>query len=256
MEPPHSDIDDFVYWKFTEDGSYSVQSGYLFLGFNTFGSTVLASNSSFQWTRIWKLCGSTKFALLLWRLGHNIMPTAENLTSRGIGISSTCNLCHNAPESADNLFRSCSIAHHVWKTSSLGLDTQVNASILFPTWLANMISYFSRHSSISHNCLLYFCSVLHAIWSIRNAAVFRGEPVQTMRICQLADFLALSHQQLPDIWSSLASSHSLPCAPPEILIYCHKKECQQLIFTSTSSDFLSNKVIVVSSLSPHLVALI
>ncbi|XP_074314657.1 uncharacterized protein LOC141649888 [Silene latifolia] len=31
MEPPVPEIDDFIYWKFTEDGSYSAKSGYCFL---------------------------------------------------------------------------------------------------------------------------------------------------------------------------------------------------------------------------------
>ncbi|XP_074287967.1 uncharacterized protein LOC141613130 [Silene latifolia] len=209
MEPPHLDIDDFLYWKFTEDGSYSVKSGYRFLWFTSFGSSILTTSNSFPWSRIWKLKGSTKFPILLWRLGHNILPTAANLNSRGMAISSTCSLCHAAPETADHLFRSCIIAQHVWKSSALGIDTQVNSSIPFSIWLSNMISFFSCQSSPSHNCLLYFSCVLLSIWLVRNAVVFQGEALEPVRICKLADYLVTSHQQFPALWSSLSPSPTM-----------------------------------------------
>ncbi|XP_074277936.1 uncharacterized protein LOC141601541 [Silene latifolia] len=212
MEPPLLDTDDFLYWKYTEDGSYSVKTGYLHLWLK---STTSSSSlkSSFPWSCIWKSPGSVKFPLLLWRLAHNIMPTSANLKERGVSLGLTCHFCGSSEENAYHLFRSCNITQHVWQSSILGLTSHANVTVPFSHWLADLVYYFSHHTSSAFDPLLYFGCVLQAIWSVRNSIIFQQCPVDPSRICQLAEHLFSSHNKFPETWSSLAGLFSLPQAP-------------------------------------------
>ncbi|XP_074277256.1 uncharacterized protein LOC141600897 [Silene latifolia] len=212
MEPPLLDTDDFLYWKYTEDGSYSVKIGYLHLWLksNTSSSSL---KSSFPWSCIWKSPGSLKFPLLLWRLAHNIMPTSANLKERGVSLGLTCHFCGSSEENADHLFRSCNITQHVWQSSMLGLTSHANVTVPFSHWLADLVYYFSHHTSSAFDPLLYFGCVLQASWSVGNSIIFQQCPVDPSRICQLAEHLLSSHNKFPETWSSLAGLFSLPQAP-------------------------------------------
>ncbi|XP_074304694.1 uncharacterized protein LOC141639475 [Silene latifolia] len=86
MEPPHIDIDDFLYWKYTEDGVYTVRSGYDFLLSRISFSCSPSFYSAFPWKVLWGLRCSPKFPLLVWRIVHNIFPSLEILSTRGIRI--------------------------------------------------------------------------------------------------------------------------------------------------------------------------
>ncbi|XP_074302920.1 uncharacterized protein LOC141637255 [Silene latifolia] len=209
MEPPLPGIDDFLYWKFIEDGNYSIKTVYLYLWHKSFGMSSSSLLTSFPWSCIWQLPGSTKFSLLFWWLAHNIMPISTNLNELGVPISLVCHLCDSSAETTDHLFRSCTIAQHVWQSSALGISSQANAAISFTRWLADLVSYLSHQSSGSYNPLLYFGCVLQAIWSVRNSVVFHQCHVDSLRICQLADHLFSSHQKFPETWRSLTGSTSL-----------------------------------------------
>ncbi|XP_074297340.1 uncharacterized protein LOC141628051 [Silene latifolia] len=84
MEPPHIDIDDFLYWKFTEDGVYTVRSGYSFLLSQHSFSCSPSFFSAFPWKFLWGIHSSTKLPLLIWRIVHNILPSLDNLSRRGM----------------------------------------------------------------------------------------------------------------------------------------------------------------------------
>ncbi|XP_074278236.1 uncharacterized protein LOC141601831 [Silene latifolia] len=146
MEPPLTDIDDYLYWKYTEDGSYSIKTGYLYLWHRSFASSS-SLMPKFPWSSIWKIPGSTKFSLLFWRLAHNIMATTTKLNERGVPLDLVCLFCGSSEESTYHLFRSCTITQHVWQSSALGINTQANAEIPFSRWLADLISFFHHRSS-------------------------------------------------------------------------------------------------------------
>ncbi|XP_074314655.1 uncharacterized protein LOC141649885 [Silene latifolia] len=215
MEPPLLGIDDFLYWKYTEDGSYSVKTGYLHLWHKSSASSP-SLTSYFPWSRIWKLTGSAKFPLLFWRLAHNIMPTSANLKSRGVTVTLPCHFCGSAEENAEHLFRYCNITQHVWRSSLLGLNSQTNSMIPFTQWLADLVTYFSHQSSSALNPLLYFGCVLQAIWSVRNSIIFQQCPMDPLRIWRLADQLYSSHQIFPSIWRTLNGPIPLPTAPSQL----------------------------------------
>ncbi|XP_074265574.1 uncharacterized protein LOC141588013 [Silene latifolia] len=199
MEPPVPEIDDFIYWKFTEDGSYSAKSGYCFLWSQTSsGSSVQSSAPRFPWHIVWKKTLSRKLSLLLWRMAHNILPTNANLLSRGLNVAQECHFCHNSVESMDHLFRSCLLTQHLWKSCWLGINSTANPLTPFGTWVADLLSYLSHHSLRQNKdyTLIYFCSLIRAIWTSRNLIVFQNHPVDPGFVYRLTDELVSSCTQL------------------------------------------------------------
>ncbi|XP_074310578.1 uncharacterized protein LOC141646600 [Silene latifolia] len=185
MEPPHIDIDDFLYWKYTEDEVYTVRSGYDFLLSQTSFSCSPSFYSAFPWKVLWGFRCSPKFPLLVWRIVHNILPSLENLSVRGIQVSTCCVFCNSQSESLDHLFRSCTVSRHVWLSVTDSAD----------------------------KCLLRFLCIIKAIWMTRNSVVFDNCSVNPLQILNLSDYLLASHSQLTVLWSSYsaaASKLSLP----------------------------------------------
>ncbi|XP_074299296.1 uncharacterized protein LOC141630363 [Silene latifolia] len=198
MEPPAPDIDDFIYWKFTEDGRYSAKSGYFFLWSQTFSATSARSRiDQFPWQIIWTKKMPRKLSILIWRMAHNILPTNANLLSRGVNVAQDCHLCHSSPETMSHLFRSCTIVQHLWKSSWLGINPMANPSTPFLTWMADFLSYLNRQSfgTGTDSNLIYFGCVLRAIWTFRNWVVFKDCPVEPAGIHRLITDLVRSNSQ-------------------------------------------------------------
>ncbi|XP_074298841.1 uncharacterized protein LOC141629796 [Silene latifolia] len=221
MESPAPDIDDFIYWKFTEDGVYTAKSGYSFLWSQSsaaYSARPMAEH--FPWHIVWRKTLSCKMSLLLWRMLHNILPTNVNLISRGMNIEPACPFCHASSESMDHLFRSCLITQHLWKSSTLGINSMSNPYIPFTSRLMDLLSYFSRQSygSTKDVTLIYFCCLLCAIWISRNLIVFQSFPMDPGLVYRLTDDLVCSNTQLQmartAFMSTAVCSFPLPITGP------------------------------------------
>ncbi|XP_074278370.1 uncharacterized protein LOC141601961 [Silene latifolia] len=197
MEPPVLDSDDFLYWKYTEDGSFTIRSGYKYLLSQRPSPPPLLS--SFPWKLVWRFPFSSKFPLLVWRLAHGILPTRTVLAHRGFNLDRLCPLCQCVPETPEHLFRSCDITQHIWRSSTLGICSLANPTVSFIQWLADHISYLHRVSKTEFNSLLYFFCILRSIWLTRNSIVFENSPVHPARFLQLAETLHSFHSRLPSL---------------------------------------------------------
>ncbi|XP_074297486.1 uncharacterized protein LOC141628215 [Silene latifolia] len=235
MEPPAPDIDDFIYWKFIEDGVYTGKSGYFLLWSQTPAASSARSRlHQFPWNIVWKKTLSRKLSILLWKMAHNILPTNINLLSRGLNVAQECHLCHSSHESMDHLFRSCSIAQHLWKSSWLGINAMANPFIPFLTWIADFLTYLARQSFGLHkdSGLIYFCCILRAIWNSRNLVVFQNHPVQPAAIYHLIGNLVSSTSQLRLIRSSF-EPHAV-CLPPIKMAGICNPQSDQVVYISLS----------------------
>ncbi|XP_074266190.1 uncharacterized protein LOC141588658 [Silene latifolia] len=208
MEPPHINIDDFLYWKYTEDGVYTVRSGYDYLMSQSSFSCSPSFYSAFPWKILWGVHSSTKLPLLVWRIIHNILPSLENLFVRGIQVSTSCVFCHSQTESLDHLFRTCTVTRHVWLLSSLGLNSVANPTICLQRWIADLICYFHRFTDSTDQCLLRFLCIFKAIWMVRNSVVFDNCSVNPSQIFHLSDYILASLSQLPVFWPSYSKPHN------------------------------------------------
>ncbi|XP_074298300.1 uncharacterized protein LOC141629152 [Silene latifolia] len=252
MEPPHIDIDDFLYWKYTEDGIYTVRSGYDFLLSDMPTSCSPSFYSSFPWKVLWNLRCSPKLPLLVWRIVHNILPSLVNLSVRGLQVSTSCVFCHSFPESLDHLFRSCSVSRHVWLSSPLGINSVANPGACLQKWLADFVVFFHKNAAHADRCLLLFLCIIKAIWMIRNSVVFDNCSLDPAQILHLSDYLFASHSQLSVFWPSFARSSikiSIPvlnCArfSPEITYFIpvHRSALRDCYTVSSLDTMAGNPV--------------
>ncbi|XP_074308635.1 uncharacterized protein LOC141643387 [Silene latifolia] len=175
LELPPEPIDDFVYWKFTEDGRYSTSSGYSFLLHNC--STALASHQSpatreFKWSFIWSLPCQPNIKIFLWKIVHGILPTADVLIRRGMAVYPNCSFCHEEPESINHLFRGSPVRRAIWAASLLGIRSDASSQISFSTWFKIFLRYTTRPSDGNALILLHFPLTMFAIWKHRNNVIF------------------------------------------------------------------------------------
>lgn len=76
MERPFVPMDDFVYWKFTPAGTFSVKYAYV----------VLVDKGMYFASVIWGLSILPRFKIFLWKLLHNALPVTALLNDRGIPL--------------------------------------------------------------------------------------------------------------------------------------------------------------------------
>ncbi|XP_074282600.1 uncharacterized protein LOC141607138 [Silene latifolia] len=197
IEPPLLEIDDYLYWKYTEDGAYNIQSSYKYLLPKL--SPRPPQLCVFPWKLIWLVPFSNKFPLFIWRLAHHIIPTKTVLAHRGFSLDTSCPLCRSGTETPEHLFRSCDVIQHVWRASLLGIRSMANSNVSFIKWLADHLLYLYRSLSTCFDGLLYFFCVLRSIWLTRNSIVFQNATHTHVRILRLAETLHRSRLSLSSL---------------------------------------------------------
>ncbi|KAL6204632.1 hypothetical protein ACLB2K_021899 [Fragaria x ananassa] len=117
---------DVAIWHYTNDGYYTVKSGYwLAMELKQVGKSTSSSgekgetNSNSIWSIIWGLSVPNKVKLFLWRAYHAFLPCVERLFKRKVCSSDICSRCGGASESVLHSLWACRIAQKVWKCSWL-----------------------------------------------------------------------------------------------------------------------------------------
>ena len=118
-------FEDFVGWKYTKHGKYTVRSGYHLQWRHQFGPSAgqlaLPGSSSTNpvWKSLWQLRIPSKVKIFIWRALHGILPLKCILANRHVGTSGACPICNQGPEDIRHLLFQCQIAQDMW--NSLGL---------------------------------------------------------------------------------------------------------------------------------------
>ncbi|XP_074300282.1 uncharacterized protein LOC141631521 [Silene latifolia] len=229
MELPSEPTDDYIYWKFTEDGSYSAKSGYSYLLKLAQHSSASRSHTSSLFGLIWKLPCQPHIKLFLWKIVNQILPTADVLIRRGMNVSPTCCFCHLDSESLSHLFRDCDIVKRLWLASILGIRIEpASNNIPFLTWVQKCFIYLFKSDIQGIWQAMRFSLTLFAIWKHRNNVIFRGCPVNPIAILQEADFLysqqhVFASNTKSDVFASAKSNITRPSiSSPEIFHHCFK----------------------------------
>jgi hypothetical protein len=171
---------DKIIWHWEKDGLYSVRSAYHLLCSETENSMPGPSSARDDnlWKEIWKASLPNNIKNFMWRLGRNILPTRVNLQKKGISLDTSCPLCHNAPENAQHLFMHCNMLKLVLFASPLGCHPPLNVDL--NCWLLDWLSCSDTISS------QLFCTLLWKFWYARNQSIFKGFPVEPLRLAQTA----------------------------------------------------------------------
>ncbi|CAN1790919.1 hypothetical protein LINPERHAP1_LOCUS19034 [Linum perenne] len=141
MPAPPGNCDDARIWNHSKDGSYSVSFAY------HLATDSIRSNHHVRiagdWHKIWNLeVPPPKVKNLIWRTACHVLPTKEALTTKGVGVPSTCGLCAAFDETAWHLFVECSTAKKCWELAGLSTKTKEarNRGGSIKNWILNVLS--------------------------------------------------------------------------------------------------------------------
>jgi hypothetical protein len=110
MALPNYNQEDFISWKGTKDGHYSVKSGYqAILAWQESQNPSLNSSNmdNTRWKKLWNLFVPPKQIHHIWRILNNAIPVRENLFTRGIRCDPLCPLCNTKIETINHIFLEC-----------------------------------------------------------------------------------------------------------------------------------------------------
>ncbi|XP_021750222.1 uncharacterized protein LOC110715910 [Chenopodium quinoa] len=158
LECPKQEIDDFIYWKHTRDGSFSTKSAYSCL----LSSLRMNHNSLLTkgwWKRLWGLPILPKCKVFTWKICNNALPTAAVLSLK--------------------VFSS-----QLWSRLALACCSNTSTDSPFLGWFENIVSLLAHDKD--WNQLDAFFSLCWAIWIVRNNARFRSEVYSPQLVLDLA----------------------------------------------------------------------
>lgn len=113
---------DRLVWASTNNGQYSVKSGYKVaksyerkMKGDEGGSNRKDEEESNLWKGLWNLDIKRKVKFFIWKACHNRLPVGDSLKRRGIHIDETCKLYGEEKETVEHLFFKCRKAEMIWK---------------------------------------------------------------------------------------------------------------------------------------------
>jgi hypothetical protein len=129
--PLHNNgFEDFIAWKFTKHGRFTVRSAYHLQWRHQFGARAAqlslpgSSINNPVWKELWRLKVPSKIKVFAWRALHGILPLKSILVNHHVGTSGECPICSQAAEDIIHLLFKCPMAVALWE--SLGLSTIID----------------------------------------------------------------------------------------------------------------------------------
>lgn len=119
---PRGQAPDRMSWTFTNNGKYSVKSGYRFWH-DQYSDCITRDQCSKGWTKLWRLEVPHKVRVLLWRIGRNNVPVRNMLRGRGVQTTIVCPMCMTDVEHLFHIFHDCRFAKECWRILQLNFDT-------------------------------------------------------------------------------------------------------------------------------------
>ena len=152
--------DDSFCWHFTNDGEYTVKSGFrVSLSLDISGSSSGVQGPDVCWKTIWKLELPSKIKIFLCRACHDWIPTSINLARRKVPVSGMCPVCSSSFETT---------VHALWCCSGLKVVRFMFGSL--NGWNGDTRGSFQDFlgHSLSEDQLILLCIVLWRVWFLRN----------------------------------------------------------------------------------------
>ena len=175
---------------FTNNGKYSVQSGYQVERIypdKEKPPDYYVPNVDILKAFCWKVKCPPKLRHFIWQLITSCIAVTKNLKSRGIQGDTVCARCGDPEESIHHVFFECPPARQVWALSKIPSNPN-----LFPigSLFANMDHLFWRVNPKMEDH--QFAWILWYIWKGRNNKVFSNidiDPRETLNLAELESTL-------------------------------------------------------------------
>ena len=173
-------------WHFTNNGKYSVQSGYQVeriypdrLKPPVFNGPTVDILKAF----CWKVRCPPKIRHFLWQMVSGCISVMKNLKARGIRGDICCARCGDPEESINHVFFECPPARQVWALSKIPSSPNIFPII---SLFSNMDHLFWRVQPKMDDH--QFAWILWYIWKARNNKVFSNldiNPRDTLKLAEL-----------------------------------------------------------------------
>lgn len=134
---PQIPVRDKIAWSLTNNGLYTVKSGYRH--WQSSQRVVTEVNVAKGWKRIWKLEIPHKSRIFLWRFCKNNIPVRNLLRGKGINSPITCPMCNRDVEHILHLFFDCEFAKECWSKTDLTFDMRTVEC--GAEWLIKQVEY-------------------------------------------------------------------------------------------------------------------
>uniref|UniRef100_A0A803QHU6 Reverse transcriptase domain-containing protein n=1 Tax=Cannabis sativa TaxID=3483 RepID=A0A803QHU6_CANSA len=160
---------DRLIWHFTSNGLYTVQSGFhLASSLEEQHCSSTSNNQRDWWKYFWNLNLPPKIRIFVWKVLHNILPTAAALFKKKVLTSAECSLCASNWESIGHALFGCKHAKAIWKISTFQLDLSKAQNMFNGDYLQNLSTILSQQDFELLLCILW------GIWTDRNKVVHGG----------------------------------------------------------------------------------
>lgn len=107
------DLEDFVAWRLTKTGCFTVRSAYHLTWecqFGSRGSTTADQNmvlGNYIWAGLWELKVPAKIKIFLWKALHGAIPCRAVLANRHFKVSGQCPMCNAGMEDIRHMLFLC-----------------------------------------------------------------------------------------------------------------------------------------------------
>lgn len=162
---PQQQVADRVVWSKSNDGVYSVKTGYREWQNQVTGSSL--SMQSAGWNRLWRLALPHKIKIFVWRLCRDNIPVRIRPRNKGVDVPIMCPFCNVDIEHLLHLFFDCRFATSYWQAANMQYDMREEESA--PQWVLNKLET-AKHEEVTGICV-----VLWGIWYWRNQRVWHNK---------------------------------------------------------------------------------
>jgi hypothetical protein len=164
---------DRISWQGTNDGNYTVKSGYnAQIEWETNNPTTGQASTNTKehqaWKNMWKANVPPKQTHLMWQILQGAIPTKPNLIKKGITCDSLCPRCEEATETIEHTFLHYEWVKQIWFASPLTINTTSIQNQTFAEWIFYMLT--NNHKDSIQQIL----SITYSIWWSRNKKVFQN----------------------------------------------------------------------------------
>lgn len=162
---PQNCTSDRLAWVHSNDGQYTVKTGYKKWHQSFVGSMDVQQSNG--WGRLWRLKIPHKVKYLLWRICRNTIPVRYRLRGKGVVVPIGCFMCTGDVEHLMHLFIDCTYATECWQRMGMVLNTWEieNAS----EWLLDKLNMESQEN------LVTIATVIWGIWFARNQKLWENK---------------------------------------------------------------------------------
>ena len=157
--------EDKLFWSTTQDGKYTVRSGYKLLLREARASQPESSRQRDPdplWKRIWGARVPAKIKSFLWRACHEALPTKVGLYKRKVIPTPFCDLCREQSEDGFHALWACPVVSQIWDSVPEFSDLRKSAPMSFSNLASKVVQ------SASDLLLEKFAVTCWLLWHKRN----------------------------------------------------------------------------------------